>query len=123
MKSLIFAVALGTVVLGVLPLEGCATKPLQLAASFSPNPPTRGIERMTILLTDASGRPVDGATVTVATNMPSMSMNGPSAVATAEGDGRYVATLKLAFATRWAFTIAARKESETRTRTILQTVR
>jgi hypothetical protein len=79
-----------------------------ISTQFSPDPPKQGAETITIGLKDANGDPVKGATVTVATNMPSMSMAGPTLTATDNGDGTYAAQTNLNYATPWTFDILAK---------------
>lgn len=105
-SALIAAVALASTALGAAP--AIANSSLNMAVQFSPAPPRQGLETITVRLTDAQHRPVNGATVSIASNMPMMSMSGPTVRATARGAGIYVASVNLNFATRWAFTAVAR---------------
>jgi nitrogen fixation protein FixH len=79
-----------------------------MATRFSPDPPKQGAETITIVLNDAGGNAVKGATVTIGTNMPSMSMTGPTLTATDNGDGTYSAETNLNYATQWTFDVRAR---------------
>lgn len=110
--------ALAIVAFATMPLTSLASQPLNMAVSFSPNPPEQGTETITVQIGDATHKPVNGGNVTISTAMPSMSMTGPSVQAIAKGNGRYVATIKLAFATRWSFTILAKVGGKTLKRTI-----
>ena len=119
-----------TIVAVALLLAGCGAKSdgtasgdFIVAATFSPSPPTQGREMMTISLKDASGAPVKGATVSVSTTMPSMSMDGPTVNATDNGDGTYSASLLLNFATNWHFKISAKSGAKSGTTTLIQDVR
>ena len=76
-----------------------------VATRFSPDPPKQGAETITVDVKDASGGPVKGATVKIASKMPSMSMTGPTLTATDNGDGTYSAQANLNYATQWAFDI------------------
>lgn len=118
MKVISIASAFVLSVLLAAPTESFAAKPLNMAVSFSPNPARQGAETITVALTDATHKPVNGAHVSVATNMPTMSMSGPTVVASPKGNGRYAASLKIAFATRWAFTIVAKSGGKTVSRAI-----
>ena len=60
-----------------------------------------------VTVKDAGGKPVKGATVKVGTNMPTMSMSGPTLAAHDNGDGTYSAKANLNFATKWTFDITA----------------
>jgi hypothetical protein len=79
--------------------------------SFEPAPPKQGSETFTVTLTDASGNPVKGATVTIDTTMPDMQMSGPSLHLQDNDDGSYSGVANLAYQTKWVFTArAARQE-------------
>jgi len=80
---------------------------IAIDTTFSPNPPKKGAETLTVTLKDAAGAALKGATVKINTTMPSMSMSGPSAMAKDNGDGSYTARLTLKYATRWQFAISA----------------
>lgn len=84
-----------------------ATNGLSIDTSFAPDPPRQGTEAVTVRLHDASGQPVKGAAVTIATTMPKMSMSGPTATATDNGDGSYTAHIVVQYATKWVFSITA----------------
>jgi len=60
-----------------------------MTLSFEPAPPKQGSETLTIALTDGSGNPAKGATVTIDTKMPDMQMTGPSIRLQDNGDGTY----------------------------------
>jgi nitrogen fixation protein FixH len=80
---------------------------LVVSAALNPVPPKQGMETITITVKDAMGKPVKGAVVKVATNMPTMSMTGPTLTAKDAGNGTYVAKTKLNFATTWTFDVTA----------------
>ena len=79
-----------------------------ISTQFAPDPPKQGAETITIALKDTAGNPVKGATVTIGTNMPSMSMSGPTLTPTDNGDGTYSAQTNLNYATGWTFEIRAK---------------
>lgn len=56
---------------------------------------------------DATGKPVKGATVAIGSNMPTMSMSGPTLKAKDNGDGTYTAPANINFATKWTFDVTA----------------
>jgi hypothetical protein len=85
---------------------------LVVSAAFSPAPPKQGMESITITVKDAMGKPVKGAAVKVATNMPTMSMTGPILTAKDAGNGTYVAKTNLNFATTWTFDVTASSGSQ-----------
>jgi hypothetical protein len=58
-----------------------------------------------VTVKDAAGKPVKGAVVTVGSNMPTMSMSGPTAKARDNGNGTYTAKTEVNFATKWTFDV------------------
>ena len=107
-------------------LATCGAKsaaPLTVTPVFSPNPPQQGREAIIVALKDADGKPVTGASVTVSTSMPSMSMAGPSAVAKDNGDGTYTAHIMLQYPTTWTFHISASANGNTAATDVKQDVR
>lgn len=77
---------------------------LQLAIHTSPEqPPSRGTITVRYVITEPSGAPVDGLTLTVAPDMPAMGHGTPVAPkVAAAGRGEYVATdVNLFMAGRW----------------------
>jgi len=80
---------------------------LTVAAAFQPNPPEQGMETILVTVKDAAGKPVTGALVTVGSNMPTMSMSGPTSKARDNGNGTYTAKTNVNFATKWTFDVVA----------------
>ncbi|GAC1581863.1 MAG: hypothetical protein NVS3B7_17110 [Candidatus Elarobacter sp.] len=76
-----------------------------ISTQFSPDPPKQGPQTITVAVKDASGNAVKGATVTIATDMPAMSMRGPTLTTTDNGDGTYAAQTNLNYATPWTFDV------------------
>lgn len=123
MKPILFAAIFAISGLTAAPITILAAQPLNMTVNFSPNPARQGTETVTIALTDGAHRPVNSAHVSMATSMPTMSMSGPTIVAAPKGHGHYVAWLKIAFATRWAFTVTAKSHGQTLSRTVTQDVK
>ncbi len=84
-----------------------------ISTKFSPDPPKQGPETIIIGLKDASGNPVKGATVTIGTTMPSMSMSGPTLTAGDNGDGTYSAQTNLNYVTSWTFDVRVKAGAKT----------
>lgn len=84
-----------------------------IATHFSPDPPKRGPATITVDVKDAGGAPVKGATVKIVTNMPAMSMSGPTLVASDNGDGTYSAQTNLNYATPWTFDVQVKSGAKT----------
>ena len=92
----------------VAPLPSLAdTGKLSVSATFNPSPPKQGMETIIVRVKDASGKPFKGARVRVASDMPAMSMGGPTISAHDNGNGSYAAKINLNFATMWMFNISA----------------
>lgn len=95
---------------GVNSMSGATAKGgggLSVSATFDPNPPQKGPETITVVVKSAAGKPVKGAMVKIATNMPSMAMAGPTLRARDNGDGTYAAQTNLNYSTKWTFAITA----------------
>ena len=80
---------------------------LSVSTMFDPNPPHKGPETIMVTVKDAAGKPVKGAKVKIVTNMPTMSMAGPTLTAQDNGDGTYSAQTNLNYATMWTFAVSA----------------
>ncbi len=111
----------------LLALAACGGKApssdLAITATFSPSPPRQGSEVIVVSLKDADGKAVRGATVSIATTMPNMSMRGPSATAKDNGDGTYVADMVLQYATSWTFVISAAIDGKSASAEVTQDVK
>lgn len=71
-------------------------------ASLSPNSVAQvGTDIFTLTLTDASGQPIDGATVNVDINMTTMNMGKQTSQASAQGKGVYAITGQLLMRGPW----------------------
>ena len=65
-----------------------------------------------VKISDSSGRPVSGATVTVSLVMPAMDMGQNQAAASASAAGIYTATSRFAMPGDWQVTVLANKQAE-----------
>ena len=119
MKFTMLALALA---LGLVACSGTQNK-TAMTVAFTPDPPQRGSESITITLKDGSGNPVKGAHVAITASMPSMSMNGPALTARDNGDGTYTAQGKLDYATDWKFDVVANANGETEQTTVTENVK
>ncbi len=114
----------GLLLVGAL-LAGCTTPPpVTVAAEVSCAPDTTALrQRCRVRLTDRrTGRPVEGATVTLHADMPSMSLAHsvrPAAATPTETPGVYQGTLELEMAGRWVIAVRiARPVSDQVTHTL-----
>jgi len=94
-----------------------------VTTQFSPTPPKQGPETITVSVKDAGAAPVAGATVKIATKMPSMSMRGPTLTAMDNGDGTYSAQTNLNYATQWTFDVAVSANGKNGTAHVTQNVK
>ncbi len=95
-------------------VSGAAAPALAVAASVSPNPPKTGPTTIVVAVSE-NGKPVRGAKVSIKTDMPAMSMAGPTLTATDNGDGTYSALTNLTDATTWRLRISAKSGAKTGT--------
>jgi len=104
----IFALAIvAAVASSVNPALSATSNKLAVTAAFEPAPPKQGPETIVVTVKEATGKPVKGAKVTMSSNMPTMSMSGPTLKAKDNGDGTYTASTKINFATKWTFDVTA----------------
>ncbi len=100
----------------LLPLSAAGTEvqkvqvgDLTARLEIAPDPPRPGENHLTVALTDAAGKPVDGATLGFIWDMPAMGamaeMKGSGKVA-AKGAGGYVVTYPLPMNGDWYLTLA-----------------
>lgn len=105
---IVFSAAMPISALADTPVKNMAMSgKLSVSAAFNPNPPKQGAETIVVQVKDATGKPLKGAIVKVASDMPTMSMGGPTIVAHDNGDGSYAAKLNVNFATMWVFKVSA----------------
>ena len=103
----------------VLLCSGCAPRPaaptrearnpdLQLALDVTPNPPrSLDLTRFTVRASDAQGRPVSGAAVSLRLEMPAMPM-GENVVSVRPGaSGNYAGTGRFTMAGDWRISVKA----------------
>lgn len=100
-------------------LVGCGTSAMQaptqrqtvddltIALAAPPQPVVNQQAVFVVTLTDAAGKPVDGADVYLDLSMGTMAMGSNTPIATAEGNGRYRAQSALDMAGDWTFTVHA----------------
>jgi nitrogen fixation protein FixH len=118
---------LSLMVLSLAVLTACSEKtgqgPLTVALSFTPSPPVKGFDVLTVRVADANGNPVTGASVRIKTTMPMMSMSGPNFVPADKGSGIYALRGNLLYATTWIFDVTATANGATGTARVAQDVK
>ena len=85
-------------------------KPVNIKVDTSPNPAAMGDIELILNITDASGNPIEGATVDVTaihTDMTGMDMSG---AATEQGAGKYAINANFSMSGNWKLKVYVRKE-------------
>jgi ABC-type glycerol-3-phosphate transport system substrate-binding protein len=117
MKKMFLMSALLTLL--ALTLAACGAQPAPVAESASPvnikletdpNPAAVGKVTLSFTVTDESGNPIEGATVDVNAEHPSMAGMGMSGQATEQGGGKYAITAEFSDKGTWKITFYVRKD-------------
>lgn len=85
-------------------------KAVNIKIESNPNPAMKGDAELVFTITDADGKPIDGARVDVSadhTDMMGMGMNGS---ATDQGDGKYAVNANFSMSGNWKLKVYVRKE-------------
>lgn len=85
-------------------------KPVNIKVDTNPNPAAIGDIELILNITDASGNPIEGATVDVTaihTDMTGMDMSG---AATEQGAGKYAINANFSMSGNWKLKMYVRKE-------------
>ena len=85
-------------------------KPVNIKVDTSPNPAAMGDIELILNITDASGNPIEDATVDVTaihTDMTGMDMSG---AATEQGAGKYAINANFSMSGNWKLKVYVRKE-------------
>ncbi len=93
------------------PANSNSDKPVIIQVETSPNPAMMGDVTFTLVITDESGNPLEGARVDVSldhTDMTGMGMSGP---ATDQGEGKYAINANLSMSGNWKMTVYVRNDS------------
>jgi hypothetical protein len=90
----------------VIPTAGCRNqgetdKDVKVDLKTEPSPPREGPAKLTLLVSDADDRPVEGATLKLEANMAHAGMTPVFADATEETAGRYRADVEFTMAGDW----------------------
>ncbi|HMQ30219.1 MAG TPA: FixH family protein [Chloroflexaceae bacterium] len=80
---------------------------LTIGIEATESPRLNASERLLVTLTDAGGRPVDGADVYVDLDMPAMPMGTNRPIAEPQGQGRYLASTAYTMLGEWELTVVA----------------
>ena len=85
-------------------------KPVNIEVDTSPNPAAMGDIEMILNITDASGNPIEGATVDVTATHIDMTGMDMSGAATEQGAGKYAINANFSMSGNWKLKVYVRKE-------------
>jgi hypothetical protein len=94
----------------VAPTEASSAKPVNIVISTNPNPAAVGDVEMIFTITNADGNPIEGATVDVSADHPSMAGMGMSGLATEQGGGKYSIKANFSDPGDWKVTVYVRMD-------------
>ncbi|NOH02601.1 MAG: FixH family protein [Chloroflexi bacterium] len=92
------------------PAATTPAKPVNIKVETNPNPAMMGDMEVIFTITDASGNPIEGATVDVSVDHTDMTGMGMSGVATEQGSGRYAISANFSMSGNWKLTVYVRKD-------------
>lgn len=110
--SMLFVVSALLVACGsaATPTDTTSSKPVNIKMETNPTPAMMGDMELVLTITDADGKPIEGATVDVSakhTDMSGMDMGG---TATDQGSGRYSIKSNFSMSGKWKLTVYVRKD-------------
>jgi hypothetical protein len=106
-----FSVLLAACGAASTPASSASSKPVKITIGTNPNPAMMGDIEIVLTITDANGKPIEGATVDVAadhTDMTGMTMSG---LATEQSGGKYAINANFQHSGNWKLTVYVRKDS------------
>lgn len=92
------------------PTDATSAQAVTIALSTDPNPVVVGDVEIVFTITDAGGAPIEGATVDVDAEHPSMAGMGMSGAAVEQGGGKYSIKANFSDAGDWVLTVYVRKD-------------
>jgi hypothetical protein len=93
--------------------EGAPVSGFTLKLGTNPSPARIGQVELFVDVTDASGKPVDAAAVTMKADMIGHSMGDLSGALTPQGNGRYAASANLSMAGPWQVDVSVEADGKT----------
>jgi len=91
--------------------ESTSSKDVNIVLASVPSPAAVGDVQLLLTVTDKDGNPLEGATVTVAAEHPSMAGMGMSGQATDQGGGKYSIKANFSDPGDWVLTVTVTKDS------------
>lgn len=92
------------------PAATTSSKPVNIKVETNPTPAVMGAMELVLMITDADGKPIEGATVDVSAEHTDMSGMDMSGVATDQGGGRYSIRPNFSMSGNWKLTVYVRKD-------------
>ena len=92
------------------PVDTTTEKPVNIKIETNPNPAMMGDTEVILTITDASGNPIEGATVDVSAEHTGMSGMDMSGLATEQGSGKYAINANFSMSGDWKVTVYVRKD-------------
>ena len=92
------------------PADATSAKPVNIKVESNPNPAMMGDAELVFTITDAEGKPIEGATVDVSADHTDMTGMGMSGAATDQGGGRYSINANFQHSGNWKLTVYVRKD-------------
>lgn len=116
MRKLVFVGLLVVVPILLAACGGSATpdssaKPVNIQIESNPSPAAVGDAELVFTITDASGNPIEGASVDVSADHTDMSGMGMSGAATDQGSGRYSINANFSMTGNWKLTVYVRNDA------------
>ena len=87
-----------------------SSQPVNIKVETNPNPPVMGDLEVILNVTDATGKPIEGATVDVSADHIDMTGMDMSGAATEQGDGKYAINANFSMSGNWRLKVYVRKE-------------
>ena len=94
---------------GAAPADTTSTKQVNIKLETNPNPALVGDVELLLTITDANGKPIEGANVDVTADHTDMMGMGMSGLATNQGGGNYSIKANFSESGNWKLTIYVRK--------------
>ncbi|MBI4760217.1 MAG: FixH family protein [Chloroflexota bacterium] len=92
------------------PTETASAQQVNIKVETNPSPAIMGDTELVLIITDANGSPIEGATVDVSVDHTDMSGMGMSGVAVEQGGGRYAIRANFSMSGNWKLTVYVRKD-------------
>ena len=92
------------------PTETASAQQVNIKVETNPSPAIMGDTELVLIITDANGSPIEGATVDVSVDHTDMSGMGMSGVAIEQGGGRYAIRANFSMSGNWKLTVYVRKD-------------